>query len=162
MLEPVRGYQDGSCFRAGEMTDYVEGLEVVTESVVIPDGNGKQQTVIVTSVEGSGYGVDTQFLAGVEAVSLKRNRIHIDLGSKTAVPYQGLEGAAKTFVFEVTDCRVYVTFHKGIDYSALQFRFEVGAHKLPVLVQIWILALAPVLFLPFQHVEAQIRGSKVA
>ena len=103
MLEPVRGYQDGSCFRAGEMTDYVEGLEVVTESVVIPDGNGKQQTVIVTSVEGSGYGVDTQFLAGVEAVSFERNPVHIDLGSKTAVPYQGFEGGAKTFVYEVTE-----------------------------------------------------------
>ena len=87
-FDPIRSDEDGSDFRAGQMPDDVECLEIVAEPVVFPDRDCVKDTEVIPTVQSGRDRVYVVFLAEIECLSRERNLVHIYLGSKTAVAHK--------------------------------------------------------------------------
>ena len=90
-LNSIRSYNDCSDFRFGQMTDYVESLEIVSELFALSDWDREKKSVILTAVECGSQRVDSKFLGRVEGLPDKRELINIDFRSESAVSHKSLD-----------------------------------------------------------------------
>ena len=95
-LNSIRGDKDSSDFRFGQMTDYVESLEIVSELFALSDWDRKKESVILTAVECGSQRVYSKFFGRVKGLSCKRELVNIDLCSESAVSDKPLYGIGKT------------------------------------------------------------------
>jgi hypothetical protein len=80
MLQSVRRHKHGAHIALSQVADYIEGLEIVPETLETGNRNGEQDLEIVSAVHCCAHRVQIQSLTKFETTSLERDTVCINLG----------------------------------------------------------------------------------
>ncbi len=92
------------------MADYVKGLEVATELLLVKDGHHEEQAVVVPAVHSCRYRVHVKLLPQREGIALEGDFIGINLCPEAAVAGEALHCIGKAAGDEIAVGRVDFEF----------------------------------------------------